>query len=149
MNTAIHQDTRELEFAGWRFRVGGKGTDLPTIAQGQTLAGLAAGMTQKEIARARNCSPSTVKHAVSSLLYHLDASRAAAAVATAISRGWIAPLMLVLMFTDLHHQAMRVRQPSRNRIFDSAMVTPFGKTSSSAGDDGPEPTTDIWMEMAA
>ena len=107
----------EFEFAGWRCRTGKRGTGMPTAVQAQVLAGLAAGLTQKEIAKLRGCSPSTVKATVAALLYHLHAMRAAGAVAEAISRGWIAPLLLVLLIGAMNpgSDALRVRQPTRTR----------------------------------
>ena len=107
----------EFEFAGWRCRTGKRGTGMPTAVQAQVLAGLAAGLTQKEIAKLRGCSPSTVKATVAALLYHLHAMRAAGAVAEAISRGWIAPLLLALMVGAMNpgSDALRVRQPMRTR----------------------------------
>lgn len=120
-----------------------------TRRQTQIVHLLARGETAEQVAHQIHRDAGTIRRHVLLARKRVHAKNTAHLIAIAISRGWIAPLMLVLMFTDLHHQAMRVRQPSRNRIFDSAMVIPFGKTSSSAGDDGPEPTTDIWMEMAA
>ena len=107
----------EFEFAGWRCRTGKRGTGMPTAVQAQVLAGLAAGLTQKEIAKLRGCSPSTVKATVAALLYHLHAMRAAGAVAEAITRGWIAPLLLALMVGAMNpgSDALRVRQPMRTR----------------------------------
>ncbi|MGE4534690.1 LuxR C-terminal-related transcriptional regulator [Halomonas sp.] len=110
--------TTEFEFAGWRCRTGCRGSGLPTIAQAQVIAGLASGLTQKEIARARGCSPATVKAAVATLLYLLHAHRAAGAVAEAIRRGWIAPLLLALIVSSLNQDSdelMRVRQPVSRR----------------------------------
>lgn len=108
----------EFEFAGWRCRTGRRGSGLPTAPQAQVIAGLAAGLTQKEIAKLRGCSPATVKAAVTTLLYLLHAQRAAGAVAEALRRGWIAPLVLALIVSALHpssNELMRVRQPMRSR----------------------------------
>ncbi|MDT0510504.1 LuxR C-terminal-related transcriptional regulator [Halomonas sp. LES1] len=103
-----------LEFAGYRCRFGRRGSGLPTAKQVMVLAGLASGMTQKEIAQARGISPATVKSTAEALYYHLHAIRATDAVARAIRRGWIAPLLLALMVGGLHQdttQLIRVRQP--------------------------------------
>ncbi|CAM3308984.1 response regulator transcription factor [Halomonas lysinitropha] len=110
-------EAQEFEFAGWRCRTGKRHSGLPTIAQAQVLAGLAAGLTQKEIARARGVSPATVKAAVATLLFHLHAQRAAGAVAEALRRGWIAPLLLALIVGAMNpnSEALRVRQPTRTR----------------------------------
>ena len=111
-------EAQEFEFAGWRCRTGRRGSGLPTAPQAQVIAGLAAGLTQKEIAKLRGCSPSTVKATVAALLYHLHAMRAAGAVAEALSRGWIAPLLLALIVSSLHqnsNELMRVRQPVTRR----------------------------------
>jgi DNA-binding CsgD family transcriptional regulator len=117
MSATAHHSPTEFEFAGWRCRTGRRGSGLPTVPQAQVIAGLAAGLTQKEIAKLRGCSPSTVKATVTTLLYHLHAMRAAGAVAEAISRGWIAPLLLALMVGAMNpgSDALRVRQPMRTR----------------------------------
>nr|WP_300312838.1 LuxR C-terminal-related transcriptional regulator [Halomonas sp.] len=109
------QNTNSIEFAGWRCRYGKRGSNLPTAKQVTVLAGLASGMTQKEIARKRGISPSTVKSTAEAMYCRLRAVRATDAVSKAIRRGWIAPLVLVLLISDMHHQAYRVRQPNRSR----------------------------------
>ncbi|SDO28827.1 regulatory protein, luxR family [Halomonas shengliensis] len=117
MSVTAHHSPTEFEFAGWRCRTGRRGSGLPTAPQAQVIAGLAAGLTQKEIAKLRGCSPATVKAAVTTLLYLLHAHRAAGAVAEALRRGWIAPLVLVLIVSALnpHAEAMRHRPPTRTR----------------------------------
>lgn len=118
MTTATSPNThKEFIFAGFRCRTGPRGSGLPTVAQAQVLCGLAAGMTQKEIARERGVSPATVKAAVATLLYLLHAQRATAVVAQALRRGWIAPLLLALIVSGTADpsNALRVRQPVRTR----------------------------------
>ncbi|MCT8506172.1 LuxR C-terminal-related transcriptional regulator [Chromohalobacter moromii] len=125
------QTQETIEFAGYRCRVGRQTQGLPTAKQAQVIAGLAAGMTQKEIARLRGVSPTTVKSTAESLYFWLHAARASAAVAEALKRGWIAPLMLALtvgaLAPDMHMQ--RVRQPrtrvqitKQSRREESAMI---------------------------
>ncbi|WP_311949305.1 response regulator transcription factor [Halomonas piscis] len=74
---------------------------------------LAAGHTLKEIGRATGRSPETVKASLGRAKHKLGVYRAAGAIAEALRRGWIAPLILVLMVADLSGTAMRVRQPTR------------------------------------
>ncbi|SDF72044.1 regulatory protein, luxR family [Onishia taeanensis] len=104
-----------IDFAGFRCRIGKRGSDWPTAKQAMVLAGLASGMTQKEIARERGISPATVKSTAETLYYRLSASRAADAIVKGIRRGWIAPLLLALIVSAMAPQqpAQRVRQPVR------------------------------------
>lgn len=74
---------------------------------------LAAGNTLKEIGRATGRSPETVKSSLGRAKHKLGVYRAAGAIAEACKRGWIAPLILVLIVADLSGTAMRVRQPLR------------------------------------
>ncbi|PSJ23599.1 hypothetical protein CVH10_01705 [Halomonas sp. ND22Bw] len=104
-----------IEFAGFRCRVGGRGSSWPTAKQAMVLAGLANGMTQKEIARERGISPATVKSTAEAIYYRLNAVRAADAIVKGMRRGWIAPLAILLMVADLHGQSLRARTPVRTR----------------------------------
>ncbi|WP_185827559.1 response regulator transcription factor [Halomonas nitroreducens] len=108
---------QHIEFAGFRCCIGKRGSDWPTAKQAQVLAGLAAGMTQKEIARERGISPSTVKSTAEAIYYRLRATRAADAIVKGMRRGWIAPLVLALLVSGLnpHAEAMRHRPPQRTR----------------------------------
>lgn len=122
MTTATTHTHQEFVFAGFRCVTGDRRQGLPTRAQVQVVAGLAAGLTQKEIARARGCSPATVKHTVSAVMFRLHVARAAAVVAQALRRGWIAPLLVVLTVGAMNPNgdALRVRQPLRSRQSVSA-----------------------------
>ncbi|WP_306168598.1 response regulator transcription factor [Halomonas sp. MMSF_3323] len=111
----MEQIPQHFEFAGFRCRVGKRGSDLPTAKQVMVLAGLASGMTQKEIARHRGISPATVKSTAEALYYRLHATRAADAIVKGMRRGWIAPLVIALLVADLNHSTARVRQPMRTR----------------------------------
>lgn len=104
-----------IDFAGWRCRIGARGTGLPTRREAELLAGLAAGLTQKEIAKRRGVAPATIKSTAEAAYYRLRANRATDAVAKALRRGWIAPLLLALLVGSLspQHPAQRVRQPVR------------------------------------
>ncbi|RKR02623.1 regulatory LuxR family protein [Kushneria sinocarnis] len=107
-----------IEFAGFRCRVGGRGSSWPTAKQAMVLAGLAKGMTQKEIARERGISPATVKSTAEAIYYRLNAARAADAIVKGMRRGWIAPLCLMLMLTTVvagQQHIYRVRQPRPTR----------------------------------
>lgn len=110
---------QHIEFAGFRCRIGQRGSDWPTAKQAMVLAGLAAGMTHKEIARERGISPNTVKSTAEAIYHRLHASRAAGAIVKGMRRGWIAPLLVALTVSALSPDAhmQRVRQPrSRTRI---------------------------------
>lgn len=107
----------QLTYENW------KATAVPTRRQGaldglspreaEHLMALASGQSVKEIARTFCVSPSTVKASLKRVYDRLNVSKAPAAVAVAIRRGWIAPLLLALMVADLSGTAMRVRQPTR------------------------------------
>ncbi|MBB3142223.1 response regulator transcription factor [Halomonas organivorans] len=106
---------QHIEFAGFRCRIGGRGSSWPTAKQAMVLAGLAAGMTQKEIARERGISPATVKSTAEAIYYRLNATRAADAIVKGLRRTWIAPIVILLMCADLHGQSLRARMPVRTR----------------------------------
>ncbi|WP_447556397.1 response regulator transcription factor [Vreelandella sp. EE22] len=78
---------------------------------------LAAGQTYKEIARATGRSPESVKSCLARAYHKLHAYRATAAVAEAMRRGWIAPLLLALIVSSISPDApaLRQRQPMRTR----------------------------------
>lgn len=82
---------------------------------------LAEGNTFKQIARITERSPETVKDSLGRAKHKLRVYRVAGAVAEALRRGWIAPLLLALLITDLGNtNAVRVRQPMRTRPTASA-----------------------------
>lgn len=115
----MDRTTLTTEFAGYRCHYGDSRLahqqGLPTLREAETLAGLASGMTQKELARARGVSPATIRSTAEAAYYRLQAQRATEAVAKAMRRGWIAPLLLALMVSAIAPQqpAQRVRQPVR------------------------------------
>lgn len=76
---------------------------------------LADGKTAEEIAEALCRSVQTVRTQVKQACRRVGAKNAVNLVAQSISRGWIAPLVLALLISDIHHQAYRVRQPTRTR----------------------------------
>lgn len=82
---------------------------------------LADGSTQKEIAKAVGRQPTTVKHCLERAYQKLNVTRGTAAIAEAMKRGLIAPLVLALMCsaTNPDADAMRPRQPTRNRTQSS------------------------------
>ncbi|WP_157956813.1 LuxR C-terminal-related transcriptional regulator [Salinicola aestuarinus] len=92
----VTQDHQTIEAFGYRCRVGKRADNLPTVKQAFVIAGIAAGMTQKEIARARGVSPATIKSTAESVYFWLHAQRATDAVAKAMRLTWIAPLLLAL-----------------------------------------------------
>ncbi|SJN14855.1 hypothetical protein CZ787_17235 [Halomonas citrativorans] len=85
--------------------------------QAQVAAGLAAGLTQKEIAKLRGVSPASVRTVAEALYWQLGAYRATAAVAEAMRRGWIAPVVLALLISGINPDAegMRHRAPARTQ----------------------------------
>ncbi|WP_251976749.1 response regulator transcription factor [Salinicola avicenniae] len=107
----VTQDHQTIEAFGYRCRIGKRTQGLPTAKQAQVMAGIAAGMTQKEIAKLRGVSPATVKSTVEALYFTLHAQRATDAVAKAMRRGWIAPLLLAITISaispDVHMQRQR------------------------------------------
>lgn len=123
MQTII--EPKEFECQGFKCRFGARNSEWPTRVQAQVIACIAAGMTHKEIAKLRGCSPRTVSATAASLLYYLNAHRAAAAVAEAIRRGWIAPLLLVLIVSAINPDMSdaRHRPPMRTRSRVSASRT--------------------------
>ncbi|WP_447896017.1 hypothetical protein [Vreelandella sp. GE22] len=88
---------------------------------------LAAGGTYKEIARATGRSPESVKDCLGRAYHKLRVYKATAAVAEAMRRGWIAPLLLALMIGSLGAdvQQLRHRPPTRthSRVSASRQVS--------------------------
>jgi len=115
MQTTI--EPTEFECQGFKCRFGPRNSEWPSRVQAQVIACIAAGMTHKEIAKLRGCSPRTVSATSAAILYYLKAQRAAGAVAEAMKRGWIAPLLVALVISGLNTdtEALRHRQPSRTR----------------------------------
>ena len=83
---------------------------------------LAAGNTYKEIAKATGRSPMAVTCSLKKGYHKLGVYKAAGAVAEAMKRGWIAPLLVALLISGINPDmdAMRHRQPVRTRISVSA-----------------------------
>ena len=83
---------------------------------------LAGGKTYKEIAKATGRSPETVRGSLKKGYHKLGVYKAAGAVAEAMKRGWIAPLLIALMISGINTdvEAMRHRQPIRTRTHVSA-----------------------------
>lgn len=84
---------------------------------------LADGKTADEIAAVLCRSVQTVRTQVKLACRRVGARNAANLVAQSISRGWIAPLVLVLLISDLHNHAARVRLPTRTRETVSVVRT--------------------------
>tara|TARA_R110002051_G_scaffold316813_1_gene396923 strand:- start:44 stop:430 length:387 start_codon:yes stop_codon:yes gene_type:complete len=78
---------------------------------------LAAGNTYKEIAKATGRSPETVRGSLKKGYHKLGVFKAAGAVAEAMRRGWIAPLLIALLISGINPdvEAMRHRPPVRTR----------------------------------
>lgn len=118
--------TQHVTFAGWRCQYGPRKSGLPTLVQAQVAAGLAAGLTQKEIARLRGVSPASVRTVAEALYHYLGAYRATAAVAIALDKGLIsraqcwailAPLVTALLISGINPEAsaLRHRVPTRTQ----------------------------------
>ncbi|MDR5867269.1 response regulator transcription factor [Halomonas koreensis] len=107
----------QLTFRTWRATANPdrtRGELAPREAQ--HLMALASGLSAKEIAREFGIQPATVKHSLARIYGRLGVHRGTAAVAEAIRRGWIAPLVLALLVADLSGQAVqRVQRPVRTR----------------------------------
>jgi DNA-binding CsgD family transcriptional regulator len=86
---------------------------------------LAAGNTYKEIARITGRSPETVRGSLKKGYHKLGVYKAAGAVAEAMRRGWIAPLLIALLVSGINpdSEAMRNRPPARTRQQVSASRT--------------------------
>lgn len=107
----VTQDHQTIEAFGFRCRIGKRADGLLTVRQGQVMAGIAAGMTQKEIAKELGVAPSTVKSTADTLYFWLHAIRAADAVAKAMNKTLIAPLVVIIAISaispDVHMQRLR------------------------------------------
>ena len=117
--------TQHVTFAGWRCQYGARKSGLPTLVQAQVAAGLAAGLTQKEIAKLRGLSTASVLTVAEALYSHLGAYRSA--VAEGMKRGWIAPIVLALLISGINPDAdaLRHRPPARthSRVSTSRNVS--------------------------
>ena len=115
----------EFEYQGFKCRFGPRNSKWPSRVQAQVIACIAAGMTHKEIAKLRGCSPRTISATSAAILYYLNAHRATGAVAEAMRRGWIAPLLIALVISGLNPDAdtLRHRPPMRTRQQVSASRT--------------------------
>lgn len=78
---------------------------------------LATGYTYKEIARATGRSPETVRRNLTKGYHKLGVYKAAGAVAEAMKRGWIAPLLVALLISGINPDAsaLRNRAPARTQ----------------------------------
>lgn len=78
---------------------------------------LAAGNTYKQIAKTTERSPETVRGSLKKAYHKLHIYKAAGAVAEAMRRGWIAPLLVALMISCINGDAnaLRHRPPSRTQ----------------------------------
>lgn len=96
-----------------------------TRTEAQDLMLLAAGNTYKEIARATGRSPESVKACLQRAYQKLGAFKAAGAVAEAIRRGWIAPLIVMLIISSINPDMSdaRHRAPMRTRISASRIIS--------------------------
>lgn len=86
-----------------------------TKRQTQIVNLLARGETAEQVARQFHREAETIRRHVMLARKRVQAKNTAHLIAISISRGWIAPLVLVLLISDLHNHAARVRLPTRTR----------------------------------
>lgn len=108
----------ELTYGNWRATANPnrKSGELAP-REAQHLMALASGLSHKQIAQAFGVSPRTVRHSLQRVYGRLGVARGTAAVAQAMRRGWIAPLLLALFVGAMApgNEALRIRQPVRSR----------------------------------
>lgn len=116
----------QITQGNWQARVNPERGSLGfTRTEAQDLMLLAAGNTYKEIARATQRSPESVKTCLHRAYQKLGVYKAAGAVAEAMRRGWITPLMLALIVSSINPDMSdaRHRPPMRTRTRVSASRT--------------------------
>ena len=79
----------EIMHNGWIAEVSEERGNGLTPSEALSLLHLASGMTQKEIAKAINLSPRTVRGSLERAYHRLGVTRGTAAVAKAQAKGWI------------------------------------------------------------
>lgn len=120
----------EIMHNGWIAEVSEERGNGLTPSEALSLLHLASGMTQKEIAKAINLSPRTVRGSLDRAYHRLGVTRGTAAVAMAQAKGWIryagklgmCALLSIAMLTGAD-DAQRHRQPTRTRQQVSASRT--------------------------
>ena len=117
----------EIMHNGWIAEVSEERGNGLTPSEAISLLHLASGMTQKEIAKAINLSPRTVRGSLDRAYHRLGVTRGTAAVAMAQAKGWIryagkAALCALLAVSMLAgtDEGMRHRSPMRARTQTSA-----------------------------
>lgn len=79
----------EIMHNGWIAEVSEERGSGLTPSEALSLLHLASGMTQKEIAKAINLSPRTVRGSLDRAYHRLGVTKATAAIAKAQAKGWI------------------------------------------------------------
>lgn len=108
----------QITHGEWQARINPERGSLGlTRTEAVDLMLLAAGNTYKEIAKVTGRSPETVRGSLKKGYHKLGVYKAAGAVAEAMKRGWIAPLLVALVISGLNTdtEALRHRPPSRSR----------------------------------
>lgn len=116
----------QITQGNWQARINPERGSLGlTRTQAVDIMLLAAGKTYKEIAKATGRSPETVHGSLKKAYHKLHVYKAAGAVAEAMRRGWIAPLLVAFMISGINPDAdtMRHRSPTRSRQQVSANRT--------------------------
>lgn len=107
-----------IKQGNWQARINPeRGSPGLTRTEAVDMMLLAAGNTYKEIARITGRSPETVRGSLKKGYHKLGVYKAAGAVAEAMRRGWIAPLLIALLVSGINPdtEAMRNRPPTRTR----------------------------------
>ena len=116
----------QITQGNWKAKVNSTPGSLGfTETEALNLMLIASGHTYKEIAQATGRSPETVRGSLKRAYHKLGVYKAAGAVAEAMKRGWIAPLLVALLVSGINPdvEAMRHRPPVRNRTQVSASRT--------------------------
>ena len=116
----------QITQGNWQARINPERGSLGfTRTEAMDMMLLAAGDTYKEIARATGRSPETVHGSLKKGYHKLGVYKAAGAVAEAIRRGWITPLLVALLISGINTDAdtIRHRSPTRSRQQVSASRT--------------------------
>lgn len=105
---------------GWQGQVG-----LLSPREVEFTLAVAAGLTDKEIAREAGLAPDSVRKRVANAMYKLGASRRAQLVAEAVKRAVIAPLMLLLAICTVSTGGTPDIQPDRQNRNPIVRVRPY------------------------
>ena len=112
---------------GWQGQVG-----LLSTREVEFTLAVAAGLTDKQIARETGLAPDSVRKRIANAMYKLGAHRRAQLVAEAIKRAVIAPLMLLLALCCISAGGTPDTQPDRQNRNPVVRVRPATRPESAA-----------------